>query len=109
MKETQPKPKDKLENVKQVSIESKTVLIGRVLPKRGHTMFEVNKKLMTVDKATFDELPAVKNEDAKNGTTSIQRKLTIKPDCIYISALNVANVVKILVRDYGLNIDKKHE
>lgn len=51
-------------------------------------MFEVNYKLKTIVEAVFDELPAIKFEDAKNGLKSASKKLTKKEDCIYVSALN---------------------
>ena len=102
MKEINQKSPDKIENVKQVSIEKKTVFIGTLKPKKGHKMFEVNMKLQTVVEATFDELPAIRFSEAKIGATSSNKKITINQDCVYVSALNKKNVLKILKRDFGV-------
>lgn len=99
MKELQKKEKDQIENVKQVAIEKQTVLLGTARPKKGHTMFEYNYKEKTIVKAEFDELPAVKFTDAANGLKSALKKITKKPDCIYVSALNKKNALKVLKRD----------
>ncbi len=94
---------DKIEIVKQTSIEKQTVFIGTARPRKGHTMFEYNRKEMTIVEAEFDELPALKFEDAKLGVKSASKTITKKPDCIYVSALNKKNALKILKRE--LNID----
>jgi len=105
MKELQEKKIDKIENVKQVSIEKKTVFLGTVKPKKGHTMFEVNYKLKTIVEAIFDEVPAIKFQDAKIGVKSASKKITKKEDCIYVSALNKKNVIKILKRELGIEFN----
>ena len=103
MKELEKKVADKIENVKQVSIENKTVFLGTARPKQGHTMFEFNYKLHTIVEAEFDDLPALQYNDAISGQKSASKKITKKPDCIYVSALNKKNALKVLKRD--LNID----
>lgn len=105
MRELNEKKIDKIEEVKQVSIEKQTVFLGTVKPKKGHKMFEVNHKLKTIVEAVFDELPAIKFEDAKNGLKSSANKITKKEDCIYVSALNKKNVLKILKRDLGAYVN----
>ena len=99
MKELQKKENDKIVNVKQVAIEKQTILLGTARPKRGHTMFEYNFKEKTIVQAVFDELPAVKFTDAANGIKSAHKKITKKQDCIYVSALNKKNALKVLKRD----------
>lgn len=94
---------DKIEIVKQTSIEKQTVFIGYVLPKKGHTMFEYNLKEKTIVEAVFDELPPLKFQDAKLGVKSASKNITKKPDCIYVSALNKKNVIKILERELNIN------
>jgi len=88
MKELNLKTPDKIENVKQVSIEKQTVFIGSSKPIPGHTTFEVNYQLKTITKAAFDKPPAVKFEESKEGVIVSSKKITIKPNCVYISALN---------------------
>lgn len=104
MKELQKKEADKIENVKQVSIEKKQVFLGKVHPRNGHTMFECNYKLKTIVKAQFDELPAVNFTEAQKGNIVTKKKITKKQDCIYVSALNIKNAIKILKRDAGLDL-----
>lgn len=96
MKELQEKKIDKIENIKQVSIEKQTVFLGSIKPKKGHTLFEVNINSKTIEKAVFDEKPPLKFTDAKLGVKSCSKKITRKDECIYISALNKKNVIKIL-------------
>lgn len=93
--------KDKLEFVKQTKAEIKKALIGKMQPNRGHSLFEVDLELKTIQLAKFDRPDVLKFEDAKKGVTE-NKKVTVKENCKYISALNRKNVVKILKRDYGI-------
>jgi hypothetical protein len=96
--------KDKIEQVKQQKAEKQKVLESTLKPSKNHTLFEVNLIQNAIEIATFDELPNVKWEDALNGQISVQKKITKKPNCIYISALNKKNVLKILKRDFNITI-----
>lgn len=96
--------KDKVEIVKQQQAEIQKVLDTTIRPSRGHTLFEVNLTDNTIQKAVFDELPNVKWEDALKGHISSQSKITRKENCIYVSALNKSNVLKILKRDFNITI-----
>lgn len=96
--------KDKTEIVKQQQAEIQKILDSTIKPNRGHTLFEVNIAEKTIQKAKFDELPNVKWEDAVKGLISTQKKVTKKDNCIYISALNKKNVLKILQRDFNITI-----
>ena len=55
-----------------------------------------------IEIAEFDELPAIKFEEAMKGNIVAQKKVTKKENCVYISALNKKNVLKILKRDFGI-------
>ncbi len=101
MKELQKKDKDKVEQIKQQVQEIQTVFDSRIRPQKNHTLFEINIVEKTIEKVVFDELPIVKWEDAVKGNISTQNKVTKKINCIYISALNRKNVVKILKRDFN--------
>jgi hypothetical protein len=94
--------KDKLEFAKQTQAETQKVHIGTLMPKRGHSLFEVNFKLRTINLADFNKTEVVKFEDAMKGTISVNKKVDVKEDCIYISALNKRNVIKILHRNHGI-------
>lgn len=102
MKELEEKKPDKIEITKQQVQEIQTVFEGKMKPQKGHTLFEVNLEKQTILKAEFDELPAVKFEDAMKGNIVAKKKITKKPHCIYISALNIKNVIKIMERDYNI-------
>ena len=94
--------KDKIEQVKQQGQEIQTVFDYKIIPQKNHTLFEVNLKLKTIEIAEFDELPSVKFEEAMKGNIIAQKKVTKKENCVYISALNKKNVLKILNRDFGI-------
>jgi len=95
--------KDNIEEVKQVAIQKQTVFLGSVKPRKNHTLFEVNIEAKTIEKAEFDALPAISFEDAAKGiTTAKKSKITKKPNCLYISALNKKNVIKILQKHFSV-------
>ena len=95
---------DKLEIVKQQEIEKQKIFDNKIIPHENHTLFEVDLKTKEICLAIFDEQPAIKWEDALKGQISSQKKVTKKDNCIYISALNKKNVIKILKRDYQITI-----
>ena len=94
--------KDKIEQVKQQVQEIQTVFDSNIKPQKNHTLFEVNLNLKTIEVAEFDEIPAIKFEEAMKGNIIAQKKVTKKENCVYISALNKNNVLKILKRDFGI-------
>ena len=94
--------KDKIEQVKQQVQEIQTVFDYKIIPQKNHTLFEVNLSLKTIEIAEFDELPAVKFEEAMKGNIVAQKKVTKKENCVYISSLNKKNALKILKRDFGI-------
>jgi hypothetical protein len=111
MNELQKKQKDKIENVKQVSIEKKEQLIGRNIPHNGHKLFEYNKDTKEIILAKIKDVPKkyptiLKTNNinffAKHRGLQTTGKVEIKQNCIYISALNKKNVIKILKRDFNI-------
>jgi DUF438 domain-containing protein len=94
--------KDKIEQVKQQVQEIQTDFDYKIIPQKNHTLFEVNLSLKTIEIAEFDELPAVKFEEAMKGNIVSQKKVTKKENCVYISSLNKKNVLKILKRDFRI-------
>jgi len=101
MKETQLKTDEKIEIVNQKEVQKQEVLIGRIKPKRGHTLFEYNKLTKEIKKASFDSID-ISFEKAMEKDISANKKVTINSDCLYITALNENNVRKILKREYGI-------
>ena len=96
--------KDKIEIVKQQQAEIQKVFDSKIIPHENHSLFEFDLNTNEIRLAKFDELPAIKYEDALKGQISAQKKITKKENCIYISALNKKNVIKILKRDFNINL-----
>ena len=88
--------KDKIENVKQQVKEIQSVFDYKLLPQKGHTLFEYHLINKTIEVADFDDVPNIKWNDAVCGETSLQKKITKKENCVYISALNKKNALKKL-------------
>jgi len=95
--------KDKIELLKQQVQEKQTIFDSTIIPKKNHTLFEVNLYLRTIKIAEFDEIPAIKYTEAIKGNIIAQKKITKKENCIYVSSLNKKNVLKILKRDFGID------
>jgi|LakMenEpi03Aug12_release.lakeMendotaPanAssembly.Ray.scaffolds.fasta_scaffold1795499_1 hypothetical protein len=95
MKELQPKAKlAKQEIVAPQEKQFEQVYQGSLKPHQGHTLFEINTKTGEIAKAEFKQ-EAIKWEDAVNlGIRSLSRKCIVKPDYVYISALNEKNALK---------------
>ena len=104
---------DKIEIVKQQQKKRNLVLLNKIQPQKNHKLFECDKIKKTISLAKFqpprtdlhyNEAIQWKNKmDLNNLTTNTKAKVLIQPNCIYISALNFKNVVKILIRDYHLS------
>ena len=97
--EDQPRRKDEISIVKEVKKDIQKLFVGSLKPKKGHTLFEINIKEKTIEIAEFDETPTINYLDAMQGKYLAKRnKVTKKENCIYISALNKKNALKILNR-----------
>lgn len=101
----QDQKKDKIEILKQQQAETQKILDSSIRPHENHTLFEFNLLSKKLVLATFDDLPAIKWDDAVNGNISKLKKVTKKENCIYISALNKKNAIKILKRDFNIKIN----
>lgn len=96
--------KDKIEISKQQQAEIQKVFDSKIVPHENHTLFEIDLNTKEIKLAVFDEQPAIKWEDALKGSISAIKKVTKKENCIYISALNKKNAIKILKRDFGISL-----
>jgi hypothetical protein len=111
---------DKIENVKQQKVEIQTILDSRVKPQKNHTLFEVDLKQKTIEVAEF--LPpktlitwneacemyfkkVIKKIDINNSQNITKATLIKKENCVYVSSLNRENVIKILSRDFNIEMD----
>ena len=106
MKEVQPLDQDKVTIVKQAQ-QLKQTLVGRIRPHKGHTLFEVNLKTGVVKEAEVrcDVQVKYNNPTMKagravkcNSKTKITNRVDVNPHCIYVSALNVKNLMKKLIK-----------
>jgi hypothetical protein len=86
--------KDKIEIVKQTQAESQRILVGRVRPKRNHTIFEFNVAEKTVKIASFKVDKVINFENVAKGNVSQNKEIDGKEGCIYIPALNEKNAWK---------------
>jgi queuine/archaeosine tRNA-ribosyltransferase len=111
------KDKDKVEITKQQQVEIQKVFESRIIPHANHTLFEFNVKKKTIEKAEvkpqnttihwFEALEKyhkkiIKKVNILNANTVTKAEVIKKDNCIYISALNKENVIKILERDFGI-------
>lgn len=102
MKETDIKPSVEIENIKQAEIQKKDVFVKRFKPHANHILFEVNIITGEIKKAEF-EVSAISFEKALNNDVSLSKKVIMRENCKYISALNIKNAMKKL----GYIITKK--
>jgi len=87
--------KDKIVLEKQAEQQKETKLIGKIQPKKGRTLFEVNLDNWEINKAVF-ESQTISFEQAKSKFLTPTKKVLVNKNCIYISALNVKNLIKKL-------------
>ena len=90
----------KIENQNRVELNVKKkqeieyTLLGKIKPKKGHFIWEINEETGEIKKAQFKRNTAV-----AFSASLPPEELVIQPDCIYIPALNVANAKKCYLRD----------
>ena len=94
--------KDKVEITKQQRAEIQKVFDSRIRPHENHTLFEIDLISKEIKLAVFDTGLEIHWNDAVKGNWGNNRTLTKKENCMYVSALNKKNVLKILLRDFGI-------
>lgn len=82
--------KDKISIVSQKEQKKQNILMS-IKQHRGHTLFEINKNTGEISKAEYLHIEA-HFDDKLNKTT--HKKVRMKKDCYYVSALNKKNVIK---------------
>lgn len=92
---------EKIEIVSQAKKDIQKILIGNINPKKNHILFEANHKEKTITRAKYNRNLTITFSDAMQQKKE-NKSVSVKNDCIYISALNVKNAIKILRRDYNL-------
>jgi hypothetical protein len=81
---------NKLETPVKKKVEHQ--LVGTLVPNRGHTLYKIHTDTLEVSKADEFESTAAINP----GTNSIiyERKVLMKSEYVYISALNASSALK---------------
>lgn len=96
--------KDKTEITKQQIKGFQRVLTDKIKPQKNHTLFEVNLLDKTISLAEFEEIPPLEWHKAVKGDLSLNKVVTKKENCVYISSLNKENAIKILKRDFKIEL-----
>jgi len=67
----------------------------RIVPKKGHRLYEIDLQTGNVKEAEFTSVDMELSKLSENVSSQVVRKKVItRPNCIYISALNIKNVAK---------------
>lgn len=95
MKELKAHLKDevKVQAKKKQQKENQINFFGRIKPKKGQSIFEINTKTGEIFQAQFINT-TVDYAKAIKGDFSGLNEVIIKDDCIYIPALNEANALR---------------
>lgn len=83
----------KLEAQKEQQKEKKHVLLGKIKPKKGQKIYEINEETGEIKEAEFVS-KTINFIQAAKKDFSLKKELVIKPDCVYIPALNTENAKK---------------
>jgi len=95
MKELSQHLKDNIqvESSKEQQKEVQHVLFGKIKPKKGHTLYEINTHTKEITEAKF-KTQNVSFTKAAKGDFSELKDLVINENCVYIPALNTQNALK---------------
>lgn len=86
--------KERTEEIREVQEKRKETYVGSVTPQRGHRMFEYDIETKALIDAVFEQQDIVWNPNVDQVTP--RRKIVMKPNCLYVSALNKKNAIKHL-------------
>lgn len=93
MKELQEFKQDKLEVSAVKPVKKELKLLGRLKPQKGHTCFQLNLSNGEITIAEFESVDIHYNYDHKKGD-GVRKKIIVKENCVYVTALNKTNAVK---------------
>ena len=104
MLDLKTKDKESIKEVRKKEVEKKLIFSHRILPHRGHKIWKFNLKTKELTECEFTEdSKEIKWEDAiKKDYKNKDRKVIKEDSCIYFNALNRANAIKVLKRDYKI-------
>ena len=75
--------------VKTAEVKKQEKKLGVIKPHKGHTLFEIEVKTMSINLPEFETIEVDWTKDSSN-----KSKLKVKEGCVYISALNKRNALK---------------
>ena len=97
------KKQERVEIVAAQQKQHQKLLTGKIMPKRGHTVWEINKETLDIKEAKYQN-HALKYELAAIGDFSRLADLIMEEGFIYIPALNKENALK----KYNNNPNQSH-
>ena len=104
----EPKKKDKegIKETRKKEVEKKLIFSHRILPHRGHCIWKFNVTQNELSECEFEEESKdISWDDAVKKYYKRKNRRVIKEDnCIYFNALNRKNAIKVLKRDYKINL-----
>lgn len=101
MKETQQHNSDVIQIVNQVQQKIKKLLLGSIIPHKGHILYEFDKSTYKLVKAKYNQTNA-NFCDILKSNKPIKKEVIIKENCFYISSLNVKNASKKIHKQLGV-------
>ena len=102
MNELKQRFSENLEVQKQAKKDIQKRLDGNIQPKKNHIVFEINVCENTIIQAVFDKNITITFAQAVSERKE-NKSITRNKDCIYISAMNKKNALKILKRDFNVS------
>ncbi len=93
MKEIELPVKDEIKVHAEKEQEKQTKLVYRMRPKQGHKCFQYDRDTNELTFAEFETV-AVDFAAATKGNMALKKKLIVKENCIYVTALNKKNALK---------------
>jgi len=79
---------------KQVKIEPDYLLEGKIIPKKGQVVYEIETATMRIQEAEYE-----RSTVALFGAEIPPRKLIMRQGCIYIPAINKNNAIRKFKKD----------
>lgn len=96
------KEKAQLESIVKKKQEIQYQLIGKLTPKRGHSLYEIDIEKLEIRLAEFVNNKTISWFTAlKIAKGEVKEDILVKHKCVYISALNPKNAMKRFAENKG--------
>lgn len=76
----------------------KLEFLGSVKPQAGYTLFELNLDTRKIQPAAFESQTVELSAATRQADYKTRKKLIVKDNCLYASALNIRNAEKKFVK-----------